>query len=84
MDESRDLQRGFWLALWNGPLKVQPLQASSIREDETALCLDCRVYFSIRNRTCPKCDGEHFWLTANWKKQEPRPTRIPPPRVVMA
>jgi hypothetical protein len=40
---------------------------NSIREEELALCLDCRVAFNIRNRTCPKCDGEQFWLVAKWK-----------------
>ena len=40
----------------------------SIREEEAALCLDCFVTFNVRNRACPKCDGEHFWLTARWKR----------------
>jgi hypothetical protein len=75
----RELQRGFWVAFWNGPFKSQPVQASSIREEETAVCLDCQVYFNIRSRTCPKCDGEQFWLISNWKKQPARmaaPVRI--------
>lgn len=47
----------------------------SIREEEAALCLDCLVTFNVRNRACPKCDGEHFWLTARWK----RPSAAPGP-----
>jgi hypothetical protein len=38
----------------------------TVREDETALCLDCLVTFSVRNRKCPKCGGEQFWLMAKW------------------
>ena len=53
------------------------LLANSIREGETALCLDCNVTFSIRNRTCPKCDGEQFWLTAKWRTGRPRPVAVP-------
>ncbi len=49
------------------------LLANSIREDETALCLDCCVTFSIRNRACPKCGGEHFWLTAKWRRAAEKP-----------
>jgi len=61
------------LGFWSAPLRFQPLQANSIREDETALCLDCNVAFSVRNRACPKCDGEHFWLIANWRNAPARP-----------
>jgi hypothetical protein len=62
------------------------LLATSIREDETALCLDCCVTFSIRNRTCPKCGGEQLWLTAKWRRGLERPAvpaamSVPPPRV---
>jgi hypothetical protein len=53
------------------------LLANSIREEETALCLDCNVTFSIRNRTCPKCDGEQFWLMAKWRSGRPRPVAVP-------
>jgi hypothetical protein len=60
------------LGFWSAPVRTEPVQASSIREDETALCLDCHVYFNIRNRACPKCEGEHFWLIANWKKPATR------------
>jgi hypothetical protein len=60
-------------------MRAQALQASSIREEETAVCLDCHVYFNIRNRTCPKCDGEQFWLISNWKKQRARPTPVAAP-----
>jgi hypothetical protein len=83
MNEIREPQRGFWVAFWNGPLKAQPLQASSIREEETAVCLDCHVFFNIRNRTCPKCDGEQFWLISNWNKPLPKPI-APPVRIAIA
>ena len=49
------------------------LLANSIREDETALCLDCCVTFNIRNRMCPKCGGEQFWLTAKWRRGLEKP-----------
>lgn len=63
------------------------LLTNSIREDETALCLDCSVTFNVRNRTCPKCGGEQFWLTAKWRRGVEKPAaaaapaafRIPPP-----
>ena len=71
------------LALWSGPPRVPPPEAGSIREEETALCLDCHVIFSIRNRSCPKCDGEQFWLIANWKKGA-SPKTTPPRRAVLA
>lgn len=63
------------------------LLANSIREEETALCLDCCVAFNIRNRTCPKCGGEQFWLTAKWRRgpdkavAAPAAFAVPPPRV---
>jgi hypothetical protein len=53
------------------------LLATSIREDETALCLDCCVTFNIRNRTCPKCGGEQFWLTAKWRRGLEKPAAAP-------
>ena len=88
MNDFRGSDPGFrrlvLLALTSGTPRLQSQEINSVREDETALCLDCRVTFSIRNRACPKCDGDQFWLIANWKKKEPRPTLIPPPRVVMA
>jgi hypothetical protein len=46
----------------------------AVRVGETALCLDCLVTFSVRNRTCPKCGSEQFWLMAKWK-QTPVRTR---------
>jgi hypothetical protein len=49
----------------------------SIREEEAALCLDCLVTFNVRNRACPKCDGEHFWLTARWKRPSAAPAAGP-------
>jgi hypothetical protein len=53
------------------PSGFESLLANSVREDETALCLDCLVTFNIRNRTCPKCDGEQFWLPVKWRRQTP-------------
>lgn len=53
------------------------LLTNSIREDETALCLDCSVAFNIRNRTCPKCGGEQFWLTAKWRRSLEKPAAAP-------
>jgi len=53
------------------------LLTTSIREDETALCLDCSVTFSIRNRTCPKCGGEQLWLTAKWRRGLEKPAAAP-------
>jgi hypothetical protein len=54
------------------------LLTNSIREDETALCLDCSVTFNIRNRTCPKCGGEQFWLTAKWRRGNEKPAAAAP------
>ena len=79
MSESREFPRGFVASFLNGPVRPPFMQASSIREEKTAVCLDCQVYFNIRSRTCPKCDGEQFWLISNWKKQPARmaaPVRI--------
>jgi len=52
---------------------VAPSLSCSIREEESALCLDCLVTFNVRNRTCPKCDGEQFWLAARWRKPSTAP-----------
>jgi hypothetical protein len=70
---------------WDGSLAQEAMRSNSIREDETALCLDCRVTFNVRNRGCPKCGSDHFWLTAKWRRAEPahepaRVLRLPPPR----
>jgi hypothetical protein len=74
---------------WDGSLAGEALLSSSIREDETALCLDCRVTFNVRNRSCPKCGSDTFWLTAKWRRAEPVPQpareparvlRLPAPR----
>jgi RNA polymerase subunit RPABC4/transcription elongation factor Spt4 len=54
----------------NGYLTGDALRSNSVREDETALCLDCRVTFNVRNRACPKCDSDHFWLVAKWRGSE--------------
>ena len=78
MNVSRELSRGFRAGSFNGPLH-------SIREEETAVCLDCHVYFNVRNRTCPQCGGEQFWLIAHWKKQAPRsPRAAAPVRIAVA
>ena len=53
---------------------IESSLSCSIREEETALCLDCLVTFNVRNRTCPKCDGEQFWLTARWRKPSAAPS----------
>ena len=66
------------------------LLTNSIREEETALCLDCCVAFNVRNRACPKCGGEQFWLTAKWRRGLEKPAaapaafRVPPPQVSRA
>ena len=66
------------------------LLTNSIREEETALCLDCCVAFNVRNRTCPKCGGEQFWLTAKWRRgleksaAAPAAVRVPPAQVSRA
>lgn len=51
----------------------------AVRAGETALCLDCLVTFSVRNRTCPKCGSEQFWLMAKWIQT---PVRTRPVAVV--
>jgi hypothetical protein len=43
-------------------------QNLGIPEQETALCLDCQVVFSIRQRSCPKCGGEGMWLISHWRR----------------
>ena len=58
---------------WSVGLETEPTLSYSIREEEAALCLDCLVTFNVRNRTCPKCDGEQFWLTARWKRPSEAP-----------
>ena len=73
---------------WDGSLAEEAVRSTSIREDESALCLDCRVNFNVRNRACPKCGSDHFWLTAKWRRDEAaaeapaRPVfRLPAPRM---
>jgi hypothetical protein len=59
----------------------------SVREGETALCLDCMVTFSVRNRTCPKCGGDQFWLMAKWMQARgvrTRPVAVPFPKASAA
>jgi hypothetical protein len=59
----------------DAPYGVEASLSFSIREEEAALCLDCLVTFNVRNRSCPQCDGEQFWLTARWKR--PPATLVP-------
>ena len=79
---------GSYAASFDGSLAEEALRSASIREDESALCLDCRVNFNVRNRACPKCGSDHFWLTAKWRRNEgaaeapARPVfRLPPPKM---
>ena len=70
---------------WDSSSMDEALRCNSSREDESALCLDCRVTFNVRNRSCPKCGSDHFWLTAKWRREEPvretaRVFRLPTPR----
>jgi hypothetical protein len=58
-------------------------QSPAIPEQETALCLDCQVLFSIRQRTCPQCGGDDLWLIAHWRGAA-RPTRVPSVRSLPA
>ncbi len=70
MYDPRGSATGLRLLLWDDPPKSETLRPDSIRIDETALCLDCQVMFNVRNRVCPKCDGQQFWLVANWKQRQ--------------
>jgi NADH pyrophosphatase NudC (nudix superfamily) len=56
----------------------------SVREGETALCLDCLVTFNVRHRFCPKCGSEQFWLMAKWTqaRARTRPVAVPFPEPV--
>lgn len=62
-------------------LPAEPRFSGAVREGETALCLDCLVTFSVRNRTCPKCGGDQFWLVAKWMQAPVRtcPVAVPFP-----
>ena len=69
---------------WQEPdsrIRAESRFGEAIRESETALCLDCRVTFSVRMRTCPKCGGEQFWLMAKWMQApvRTRPVAVPFP-----
>jgi len=62
-------------------IRAESRFGEAFREGETALCLDCLVSFSVRNRTCPKCGGEQFWLMAKWMQAHvrTRPVAVPFP-----
>jgi hypothetical protein len=73
----RVVQEGSALSVAGASCGDVTLWANSIREEETALCLDCNVTFNIRNRTCPKCGGEQLWLTAKWRRRLEKPMTAP-------
>ena len=71
--------RSNWLGRSGSEMGAEARFDQTVREDETALCLDCLVTFSVRNRTCPKCGGEQFWLMAKWMQARVRtcPVAVP-------
>lgn len=42
----------------------------SIPWGQAGLCLDCKVVFSCRNGTCPKCGGEGWLLLSSREKKK--------------
>jgi len=70
-----------WLGCSDSRIGAESRFGEAIREGETALCLDCQVTFSVRNRTCPKCGGEQLWLMAKWMQApvRTRPVAVPFP-----
>jgi hypothetical protein len=75
--------RSNWPGSAESEMGLEARLGQSVREDETALCLDCLVTFSVRNRTCPKCGGEQFWLMAKWMQARgvrTRPVAVPFPK----
>ena len=79
--------RSNWPGSAESEMSVDARLGQSVREDETALCLDCLVTFSVRNRTCPKCGGEQFWLMAKWMQSRgvrTRPVAVPFPKPTVA
>ena len=73
--------RSNWLGRSDSWIRAESRVGEAVREGETALCLDCLVTFSVRNRTCPKCGGEQFWLMARWMQARvrTRPVAVPFP-----
>ncbi len=78
----RVLDRSNWLGWSDSPIRAESKFGEAVRVGETALCLDCLVTFSVRNRTCPKCGGEQFWLMAKWMQApvRTRPVAVPFPK----
>jgi hypothetical protein len=74
--------RSNWPGSAESEMGLEARFGQTVREDETALCLDCLVTFSVRNRTCPKCGGEQFWLVAKWMQTRVRthPVAVPFPK----
>ena len=68
-----------WLGGSDSQIRVESGFGTTVREGETAICLDCRVTFGIRNRACPNCASEHFWLMAKWMQApvRTRPVAVP-------
>jgi hypothetical protein len=73
--------RSNWQGWSDSRIRAESRFGEAVREGETALCLDCLVTFSVRNRTCPKCGGEQFWLMAKWMQApvRTRPVAVPFP-----
>jgi hypothetical protein len=73
--------RSNWLGWSDSRISAESKFGEAVREGETALCLDCLVTFGVRNRTCPKCGGEQFWLMAKWMQApvRTRPVAVPFP-----
>lgn len=61
-----------WLAGSDSTYLAESRFGEVVREGETAICLDCLVTFGVRNRTCPNCGGEQFWLMAKWMEARTR------------
>ena len=78
--------RSNWLGSSESEASSGARLGQMVRENETALCLDCLVTFSVRNRTCPNCGGEQFWLMAKWMQARVRthPVAVPFPKKTAA
>jgi hypothetical protein len=71
--------RSNWQGGSDSGIRADSRFGEAVREGETVLCLDCLVTFSVRNRTCPKCGGDQFWLMAKWMqaRARTRPVAVP-------
>ena len=78
--------RSSWLGGPDSGVRAEWRFGEAVREGETVLCLDCLVTFSVRNRTCPKCGGDQFWLMAKWMqaRARTRPVAVPFPKETAA